>query len=144
MNIPLLLPTEWVHELLTGWMPNSATAVSIIEMLLIAIAYLAFFAIAGLYLVLMERKVAGWIQLRKGPNRVGFWGLFQTIADAIKLVSKELTGTIKADKFLYNLAPYFPIVAALIALSVFPFSKKAPIHFIFSKGILTSTSRLPF
>ena len=123
MNIPLLLPTEWVHELLTGWMPNSATAVSIIEMLLIAIAYLAFFAIAGLYLVLMERKVAGWIQLRKGPNRVGFWGLFQTIADAIKLVSKELTGTIKADKFLYNLAPYFPIVAALIALSVFPFSK---------------------
>ncbi len=123
MNIPLLLPTEWVHELLTGWMPNSATVVSIIEMLLIAIAYLAFFAIAGLYLVLMERKVAGWIQLRKGPNRVGFWGLFQTIADAIKLVSKELTGTIKADKFLYNLAPYFPIVAALIALSVFPFSK---------------------
>jgi len=123
MNIPLLLPTEWVHELLTGWMPNSATAVSIIEMLLIAIAYLAFFAIAGLYLVLMERKVAGWIQLRKGPNRVGFWGLFQTIADAIKLVSKELTGTVKADKFLYNLAPYFPIITALIALGIFPFSK---------------------
>ncbi len=77
---------------------------------LVAVLYLAFFAVAGLYLVLMERKVAAWIQLRKGPNRVGPWGLFQTIADALKLVSKELTGTIKADKFLYNLAPYFPIV----------------------------------
>ena len=123
MNIPLLLPTEWVHELLTGWMPNSATAVSIIEMVLIAVGYLAFFAIAGLYLVLMERKVAAWIQLRKGPNRVGPWGLLQTIADAIKLVTKELTGTAKADKFLYNLAPYFPIVAGLISIGVFAFSK---------------------
>jgi NADH-quinone oxidoreductase subunit H len=91
--------------------------------MLVAVVYLAFFAVAGLYLVLMERKVAGWIQLRKGPNRVGFWGIFQTIADALKLVSKELTGTVKADMFLYNLAPYFPIVAALISLSVFAFSK---------------------
>jgi len=121
MNIPLLLPTEWVHELLMGWF--SKTTVSIIEMLLIAVAYLAFFAIAGLYLVLMERKVAAWIQLRIGPNRVGPWGLLQTIGDALKLVSKELTGTVKADKFLYNLAPYFPIVAALISIGVFAFSK---------------------
>jgi NADH-quinone oxidoreductase subunit H len=121
MNIPLLLPTEWVHKWLSGFMPE--TAVSITEMVLIAVAYLAFFAVAGLYLVLLERKIAAWIQLRLGPNRVGFWGIFQTIADALKLVSKELTGTVKADKFLYNLAPYFPIVAALIALSVFPFSK---------------------
>ena len=121
MNIPLLLPTEWVHNWLYGIMPE--TAAHITEMVLVALAYLAFFAVAGLYLVLMERKVAAWIQLRLGPNRVGPWGLFQTIADALKLVSKELTGTVKADKFLYNLAPYFPIVAALIALSVFAFSK---------------------
>jgi NADH-quinone oxidoreductase subunit H len=123
MNRALLLPTEWIHEALAGWLPNSATAVSIIEMVLIAIAYLVFFAVAGLFLVLMERKVAAWIQLRQGPNRVGPWGLLQTIGDAIKLVSKELTGTAKADKFLYNLAPYFPIITALIALAVFPFSK---------------------
>jgi NADH-quinone oxidoreductase subunit H len=61
--------------------------------------------------------------LRRGPNRVGPWGIFQTIADALKLVSKELTGTTKADKFLYNLAPYFPIVAALVTISVFAYSK---------------------
>jgi NADH-quinone oxidoreductase subunit H len=46
------------------------------------------------------------------------------MADALKLVSKELTGTIKADKFLYNLAPYFVIITALMAMSLFPFTKE--------------------
>ncbi len=101
-----------------------ATTASIVQMVLIALVYLAIFAVAGLYLVLLERRVAAWFQLRLGPNRVGYQGLMQTLADAIKLVSKELTGTIKADKFLYNLAPYFVIISALMALSLFPFSKE--------------------
>ncbi len=100
------------------------TTASIVQMVLIAVVYLGIFAVAGLYLVLLERRVAAWFQLRLGPNRVGYQGLMQTLADAIKLVSKELTGTIKADKFLYNLAPYFVIVSALMALSLFPFSKE--------------------
>jgi NADH-quinone oxidoreductase subunit H len=98
-------------------------SLSILEMVLIAVAYLGFFAIAGLFLVLLERRVAAWFQLRIGPNRVGYQGLLQTMADALKLVSKELTGTIKADKFLYNLAPYFVIIAALMSLAVFPFAQ---------------------
>ncbi|MBW4361791.1 NADH-quinone oxidoreductase subunit NuoH [Flavobacterium sp. NAS39] len=114
--------TKNIHEWLLAILPE--TAASIVEMTLIALVYLAFFAIAGLFLVLLERKVAAWFQLRLGPNRVGFHGLMQTIADALKLVSKELTVTIKADKFLYNLAPYFVIVTALMALSLFPFSKE--------------------
>jgi len=117
----MMLPTEWIHEFLTNSLPP--LWVSIIEMVLIAVGFLAFFAVAGLYLVLLERWIAAWIQLRRGPNRVGPWGIFQTIADALKLVSKELTGTTKADKFLYNLAPYFPIVAALVTISVFAYSK---------------------
>ena len=100
------------------------TTASIVEMVLIAIVYLLIFAVAGLYLVLLERRVAAWFQLRLGPNRVGYQGLLQTMADALKLVSKELTVTVKADKFLYNLAPYFVIVTALMALSLFPFSKE--------------------
>lgn len=96
---------------------------SILNMVLIALAYLGFFAVAGLFLVLMERRVAAWFQLRVGPNRVGFQGILQTMADALKLISKELTGTVKADKFLYNLAPYFVIVTALMGLAVFPFTK---------------------
>jgi len=97
---------------------------SIVEMILIATVYLILFAVAGLYLVLLERKVAAWFQLRLGPNRVGYKGLLQTMADALKLVSKELTIIDKADKFLFNLAPYFPIVTALMALAVFPFTEE--------------------
>ncbi len=105
-------------------MNTSEPTLSILEMILIAVAYLGFFAVAGLMLVLLERRVAAWFQLRIGPNRVGYQGLLQTMADALKLVSKELTGTVKADKFLYNLAPYFVIVTSLMALAVFPFSQK--------------------
>lgn len=97
---------------------------NILQMLLIALGYLAFFAIAGLFLVWLERRIAAFFQLRLGPNRVGPFGLMQTIADALKLVSKELTGTDRADKFLYNLAPYFVIITALLALAVLPFSEQ--------------------
>jgi NADH-quinone oxidoreductase subunit H len=114
--------TKNIHEWLFSLMPE--TTASIVQMVLIAVVYLGIFAVAGLYLVLLERRVAAWFQLRLGPNRVGYQGLMQTLADAIKLVSKELTGTMKADKFLYNLAPYFVIVSALMALSLFPFSKE--------------------
>jgi NADH-quinone oxidoreductase subunit H len=95
---------------------------NILQMLLIALGYLTFFAVAGLLLVWLERRIAAFFQLRLGPNRVGPFGLMQTIADALKLVSKELTGTERADKFLYNLAPYFVIITALLALAVLPFS----------------------
>ena len=114
--------TKNIHEWLFSLMPE--TTASIVEMVLIAVVYLAIFAVAGLYLVLLERRVAAWFQLRLGPNRVGYQGLLQTMADALKLVSKELTVTVKADKFLYNLAPYFVIVTALMALSLFPFTKE--------------------
>jgi len=105
-------------------MNTSESTLSILQMILIGLAYLGFFAVAGLFLVLLERRIAAWFQLRIGPNRVGPKGLLQTMADALKLVSKELTGTVKADKFLYNLAPYFVIVTSLMALSVFPFSQQ--------------------
>lgn len=113
--------THHIHEWLFSIMP--ATTASIVEMALIAILYLTIFAVTGLYLVLLERKVAAWFQLRMGPNRVGFHGILQTLADALKLVSKELTVTVKADKFLYNLAPYFVTITSLMALSVFAFTK---------------------
>ena len=121
MIIPLNI-TKTISDWIYSMMPETAASYTI--MVLIAVAYLALFAVAGLYLVLLERKVAAWFQLRIGPNRVGPWGLLQTMADALKLVSKELTSTNKIDKFLYNLAPYFVIVSALMAMAVFPFSKQ--------------------
>lgn len=118
--IKILSITSSIHEWLYSMMPEAWA--DLVEWVLIAAVYLAFFALAGLLLVWMERRIAAFFQLRLGPNRVGPSGLFQTIADALKLVTKELTGTSKADKFLYNLAPYFVIVAALVSLSVLPFS----------------------
>jgi NADH-quinone oxidoreductase subunit H len=114
--------TQNIYQFLLGYMSEGAANIS--AMVTIALIYLGIFAVAGLYLVLLERKVAAWFQLRIGPNRVGPWGLLQTMADALKLVSKELTGTEKADKFLYNLAPYFVIISSLMALSVFPFTQE--------------------
>ena len=90
--------TKNIHDWLFSVMPEGVA--NIVEMILIALVYLGIFAIAGLFLVLLERRVAAWFQLRIGPNRVGFQGLLQTMADALKLLSKELTGTVKADKFL--------------------------------------------
>ena len=120
MNIALNI-TKTIQDWLVSLMPESVA--SIAAMVLVALIYLVIFAVAGLYLVLLERRVAAWFQLRIGPNRVGPLGLFQTMADALKLVSKELTGTVKADKFLYNLAPYFVIISSLIALAIFPFTQ---------------------
>ena len=109
-----------ILELLNQFMP--AEVAFYLELIILAAVYLGVFALLGLFLVWMERRVAGFFQLRLGPNRRGPSGLFQTVADALKLVSKELTATEGRDKFLHYIAPYFVIVAALMALAVIPFS----------------------
>jgi len=121
MNIPLNI-TKTIHDWLFSIMPEGAA--SIVEMFIIALVYLGVFTVIGLFLVFLERRVSAWFQLRIGPNRVGYQGILQSLADALKLLSKELTGTVKADKFLYNLAPYFVIISALMALAVIPFTKE--------------------
>lgn len=93
------------------------------EFVIIGIVFLLFYAVLGLFLVYLERKVCAIIQNRVGPNRVGKWGLFQTIADFIKLVSKELINIKKADQFLFNLAPFIGIIASIMAMSALPIAK---------------------
>lgn len=111
--------TGAIHEWLSSFM--SSSAVMITEGVLIGIVFLLFFAVLGLILVIVERKIAGFFQFRLGPNRVGPFGMFQTVADTLKLLLKELVGTSKADSFLYNVAPYFLIIGVLISLSVIPY-----------------------
>jgi len=114
--------TNYIADLIAFLSERMGLGGQILGYVIIAAIYLAFFALAGLLLVYMERRVAAFFQLRLGPNRVGPWGLLQTIADALKLVSKEITGTERRDKLLYHTAYFLVIIAALIGLSVIPFS----------------------
>ena len=78
---------------------------------MISVAYLTYF----------ERRVIGFMQSRIGPNRVGFFGLLQPIADALKLLFKEIILPAKSNNFLFFLAPLLSIAPALAAWAVIPF-----------------------
>jgi NADH-quinone oxidoreductase subunit H len=73
------------------------------------------------YLTLWERKAIGWTQIRPGPNRVGPWGLLTPIADAVKLIFKEIILPTAANKRLFLLGPVMTIMPALAAWAVVPF-----------------------
>jgi len=84
---------------------------------------LVFFVILTLaaYLVFAERKILAWVQDRKGPNRVGPFGLLQPLADLIKLLTKEDFLPAAADKWLFYLAPAMAAIPAIMIFSVIPF-----------------------
>jgi NADH-quinone oxidoreductase subunit H len=85
------------------------------------IIVLGFSQLNALFLVWLERKVAGHIQLRPGPMEVGPHGLLQTIADGIKLVGKELIIPLKADPKLFLIAPVLVFMPVLVGFLVLPF-----------------------
>lgn len=82
----------------------------------------AFLIVAVLIFVLAERKILALFTVRKGPNRVGFGGCLQTVADAVKLLFKEDIVPDKADKFLFGLAPLLVFVPVLFVWMLLPFS----------------------
>ncbi len=89
-----------------------------------AIALISFVALSALFFIWLERKVSAWIQDRMGPTRTGGkFGWAQTIADGIKLLSKEDTIPASADHFLFRLAPYIAFCASFVAFLVLPFGR---------------------
>ena len=78
--------------------------------------------IAVTYMVLLERKVIAWVQVRLGPMRVGPYGVLQPIADALKLMIKEDITPRLADKWVFTAAPIIVLVPALIVFAVIPFN----------------------
>jgi len=113
--------TQWIDSSLRASMsPGWAVA---IEMIIIGLAILIFFALVGLFLVIAERKVCALMQNRLGPNRVGPGGMFQTVADLVKLLFVELVPIKNADKILFNLAPFIVIIASIMAIGALPFAK---------------------
>ena len=88
----------------------------------IKIAFVVGVALGAMpFVVLFERKLLGWIQVRPGPNRVGPWGLLQCIVDGIKLFFKEEIIPDQADKPLYLLAPALVVIPAFLVLAIIPF-----------------------
>lgn len=98
------------------------------ELQLVAWATVLFTAIAILgqgaviFMVLMERKVLAWVTQRKGPNRVGPWGILQTLADGVKLLFKEDIMTAGQDKFLFTIAPAIFFLPVFVLYALIPFT----------------------
>ena len=109
--------TGWISGFLPDW------GVNLVNYLIVGIILVLMPVIATLTLTWMERKVIGRIQNRIGPNRVGPWGIFQAIADAVKMLIKEDIIPDAADKPVFNLAPILIAGAAALLWAVIPFGR---------------------
>jgi NADH-quinone oxidoreductase subunit H len=107
---------EWMQNLLgPAWTPiwTLVKIILLVLPLMLSVAYLTY----------AERKIIGWMQVRIGPNRVGYKGLLQPIADAVKLLMKEIIIPSGANKGLFILGPILSIAPALAAWAVIPFTE---------------------
>ena len=107
----------WLHR------QFNPTWALIIEMVIVGVSVIGLFAMLGLVLVIMERKVSAYMQIRLGPNRVGPKGMFQSLADTVKLLVKEGMTPGGADKILFNLAPFIAMIVAMLLMAPIAFAK---------------------
>lgn len=105
---------DWINGHTEG--PEVVYAVSA---LIGSIAILSFVGLGALANVWLERKIIGRIQVRRGPNRVGPAGLLQPVADAIKLIQKEVLQPRESDSKLFNLPPILVFIPAMLTFAVF-------------------------
>jgi len=105
-----------MSDFVTQWGPLWGTLASVGQIL----AFMVVLLLSLAFLLLMDRKVWAAVQLRKGPNVVGAFGLFQSFADFLKFVVKEIVVPAGADRALFLFAPILTFVLAFIAWAVIP------------------------
>jgi len=113
--------THWIDTLLRQWLPEWGAL--LIEFVLVGVVLLLLYAVIALVLIYAERKVCAFFQCRLGPNRVGPYGIFQSVADMLKILIKELIEIKHIDRFLFNLAPFLVILSSMLAFGCMPFGK---------------------
>ena len=131
--------TTWFDSLLRDTCGLSSFWAIFIECVLVGVFILAAYAILAILLIFMERKVCAAFQCRLGPMRVGPWGVFQVIADVLKMLIKEIFAVDKADKLLYSIAPILVLIGSVGAFSFMPWNKGATI-LDFNVGIFLMTA----
>lgn len=113
----------WFTRLLTETLGVPDLAAGLVGALARALVVCTFAALTFLVLTYLERKIIARIQDRVGPNRVGPFGIFQPIADAIKMFTKEQTVPLTADRLLFEIAPLMAAAPSLMLFAVVPFGR---------------------
>jgi NADH-quinone oxidoreductase subunit H len=116
---------EHIANIIHQWLINTFSSfwATLFEFVIVGASVIGLFAMLGLVLIMMERKVSAWMQLRLGPNRVGPAGMFQTAADTLKLIVKEGMTPDGADKLMFNLAPFIVMIIAMVIMAPLMFAK---------------------
>jgi NADH-quinone oxidoreductase subunit H len=126
----------WLKQWLLSWLAGAPDwGIQIASSLINILALLGVFLTLFAAISVLERKILGRMQNRYGPNRVGPFGLFQPIADGIKMLIKEDIVPARADKIVHFLAPVLIAAAAILALGVIPYGRNMT-PFTIDGGIL--------
>jgi len=112
---------NWIKTLLLGWGASESFTGFTLQAIGSVLVVIVSFSIV-IVLIWVERKLAGRIQDRFGPNRAGPYGIFQSFADIIKIFTKEYVTPTGAEKGLYNIAPVLAMASVLAIWAVFPFA----------------------
>lgn len=113
-----------IAEWLVKWLQYLGLSAAGADLILLVVQWSVIIAIITLnviVLIWLERKIAGFIQQRLGPNRLGPFGVFQTIADAVKLLTKEDIIPAATDRWIFRTAPAFFIIISVMLYAVLPF-----------------------
>ncbi len=121
MGDPINLISQWFNNLLLGW-GWSQNLVTVISYAIGALVIVILSLTTVIALIWVERKIAGRLQDRTGPNRAGPKGIFQPFADMIKIFTKEITTPAGADKVAFSIAPVLAAASVLLIWAVIPFS----------------------